>query len=140
MKREISAAVELRAVFNNEDEEFVLEGWAASYNSLSPDLGGFRERIAPGAFSRSLKTNADVRFLLNHNPDVVLGRTASGTLTVKDSPKGLRFRCQLDKNIAQHRDIYAMVKRGDISQCSFAFRVPQNGDLWDEDEENGIRF
>jgi uncharacterized protein len=138
MKPEIrSSAIELRA---DGDEEFVLYGLAASYGALSPDLGGFRELIASSAFKRSLKAKADVRFLLNHNPDVVLGRTASGTLTLKDSPEGLRFRCQLDEDSAQHRDVYTMIKRGDISQCSFAFRVPPNGDVWDEAEENGKRF
>lgn len=142
MKTEIrSYAAELRAVLDeDDDEQFILEGVAASYNSLSADLGGFREQIAPGAFTRSLR-NADVRFLLNHNPDIVLGRTTNKTLTLQDSPKGLRFRCQLDPNNSQHRDVHASVKRGDISQCSFSFTVPANGDKWDQaEEQNGRKF
>jgi HK97 family phage prohead protease len=112
--------------------EFALVGFAATYNSWSKDLGGFREQIAPGAFKRSIQQKADVKALFNHAPDHILGRTKSGTLTLEDSPKGLRFRCQLDRNSQKHQDIHAAVLRGDIDECSFAFTVPKGGDSWTE--------
>lgn len=117
--------VELRAA-----ADFCLEGIAASYNTLSQDLGGFKERIAPGAFTRSLKSKPDVKCLVNHDASRVLGRTKSGTLTLKDTSDGLWFRCELDKKQQSHNDIYAAIKRGDISECSFAFTVAPNGDTW----------
>jgi HK97 family phage prohead protease len=112
--------------------DFALEGRAASYNVRSQNLGGFVETIAPGAFTKSLNANPDVKCTFNHDPNHVLGRTKSGTLTLTDSAGGLDFRCQLDKTNSYHRDIYASVKRGDVDQCSFAFTVPDGGDELEE--------
>jgi HK97 family phage prohead protease len=117
------------------DSKFQIVGTAAAYNTLSADLGGFKETIKPGAFTRTLKSNPDVKCLLNHNPNTVLGRTRSGTLTLADSRNGLRFLCQLDASSQGHRDLYASVKRGDISECSFAFAVNANGEEWDQVQE-----
>jgi HK97 family phage prohead protease len=121
-------------------EDFVLEGTAVSYDCLSQDVGGFFERIMPGAFTRSLKAGQDTKCLLNHDANVVLGRTKSGTLQLQDTPTGLRFRCQLDRNNSTHRDIYASVKRKDLSECSFAFVIAPGGDTFDEVTQNGKRF
>jgi uncharacterized protein len=115
-------ATALRIAPNSAD--FKLEGTACSYNALSKDLGGFVECIAPGAFSRSLANkNQDVVCTFNHNNDIILGRLQNRTLTLKDSPYSLDFSCQLDPNQTTHRDLYSSVKRGDISECSFAFAV-----------------
>jgi Escherichia/Staphylococcus phage prohead protease len=132
-------ALNLRA---DDAKEFALSGVAASYDCLSEDLGGFKERIARGAFSRSLKDNDDVVCLLNHDQNHVLGRVKSGTLNLFDTAKGLSFKVMLDPESANHRDIYQMVKRGDINQCSFAFTVPDGGDAWDEasDASTGHKF
>ncbi len=112
--------------------DFAIEGTAASYNVLSNDLGGFREKIAPGAFDLSLSSpDSDVRCLVNHDPSLILGRTRSGTLKVWADSTGLQFRCQLDKSNSAHQSAFASIKRGDLSECSFAFTVPDDGDSWD---------
>lgn len=123
---------QLRAVFNEDEEEFALEGTAVSYDCLSGDVGGFFERIMPGSFARSLRSGADVKCLLNHDPNHVLGRSQSGTLALHDETDGLKFRCQLDRNNSTHQNVHAMVKRGDLNECSFAFVVPSGGDQFDE--------
>lgn len=125
IKIEKRALTELRAA-----GEFALAGVAACYNTNSHDLGGYLERIAPGAFTRSLKERADVVATFNHDPSKVLGRTKSGTLTLSDSTAGLVWYCQLDKTNSDHANIYASVKRGDVSQCSFAFSIAKNGERW----------
>jgi Escherichia/Staphylococcus phage prohead protease len=139
---------ELRAVGGGgigAGDEFALVGYAAKFDSWSKDLGQFKEKIQPGAFSRSIKQNADVKALFNHAPDNVLGRTKSGTLVLNEDANGLCFRCQLNPRSQYHRDLYESVKRGDISECSFAFTVPVGGDLWttgtdaDTGKEIGLR-
>jgi Escherichia/Staphylococcus phage prohead protease len=76
----------------------------------------------------------DVRCLVNHEADLVLGRTTSGTLELEEDSVGLRFRCELpDTQYA--RDYYTIIGRGDISQCSFSFSINKESQEWDE---NGV--
>jgi uncharacterized protein len=120
-------------------DEFALTGYAATFNSWSKNLGGFRELLMPGAFDRSLKGKPDVKCLFNHAPDNILGRTKSGTLVLSTDAKGLKFRCELNRGSQYHRDVYEAVKRGDIDECSFAFTVTKEGQSWEEgrDTETG---
>ena len=116
-----------------------LTGYAARFNTKSHPLpGGFTETIAPGAFRRSLANGDDVVCTFNHSSDHVLGRTKSGTLRLAEDDKGLKFRCQLDKNQTAHRDLHSAIKRGDIADCSFAFTV-DGDDFNDGTDENGER-
>lgn len=147
-KRILTAHTALRA--ESQGDELVLRGYAARFNVLSHPLNppaagcarpmGFREKIQPGAFKRSLAAGDDVICTFNHDTNKVLGRVRSGTLKLAEDDKGLAFRCQLDKNQQAHRDLHASVKRGDISDCSFAFSVPDGGDDFsDGKDENGQR-
>jgi HK97 family phage prohead protease len=107
-----------------------VHGYAAVYGVLSEDLGGYRERIAPGAFAGVL--DADVRALLNHDANEVLGRTKSGTLRLFDEQRGLRFELDLpDSPLGQN--VREAVRRGDIDGASFRFVVG------DEDNEGEVR-
>jgi len=136
----IFAGQEVRA--GESGDEMALVGYCATFNTLSHDLGGFKEQIAPPAFDRAMRDKHDVRFLLNHDPNKILGRTSAGTLHLATDAKGLLFRCQLDPNQQWHRDLWQSVKRGDITQCSFCFRVPgPECEKWDEaTDDRGQRF
>ena len=135
MKVEIRFVQELRT--ESQGDEMALVGYASLFNSESKDLGGFRETVAPGAFTRSLKDGADVHCLRNHDANCVLGRTKNKTLTLEQDERGLKFRCALDPNQQSHRDLHASVKRGDIDECSFAFTVGKDGQDWQEKKTDG---
>lgn len=111
---------ELRA--DSMGDEPALVGYAAVHNSESQDLGGFKEVCAPGCFDRSLRDGNDVKFLVNHNPDTIMGRVGNKTLQLWTDSRGLKFRVVLPKTQAA-RDLYESVKRQDMCQCSFAFTV-----------------
>jgi|YNPMSStandDraft_1061717.scaffolds.fasta_scaffold00175_9 hypothetical protein len=122
---------ELRAEVS-ESEPVTLTGYAAVFNRWSEDLGGFREMILPGAFTETIK-NADVRALINHDPNLVLGRTVSGTLKLEEDEIGLRAEIKLP-NTQYANDLVLMMKRGDINQMSFGFSVSESGDRWYEED------
>jgi HK97 family phage prohead protease len=127
------AGVEVRA---GEGVPPVIVGHAAVYNRWSEDLGGFRERVLPGAFTKSL-VDGDVRALFNHDPNFLLGRTKSGTLTLSDEAKGLHFEATPPDTQTIRDLVLEPMKRGDVDQCSFAFSVPAGGDSWREPMQPG---
>ncbi|MDP8928666.1 MAG: HK97 family phage prohead protease [Actinomycetota bacterium] len=98
-----------------------LVGYAAVFNRLSANLGGFVEQVAPGAFTKTIQ-EADVRHLLNHDSNVVLGRNRAGTLRLAEDTTGLHYEVDLPATQAA-RDLAESVERGDITGSSFAFRV-----------------
>lgn len=111
-----------------------IRGYAALYDTLSVNLGGFRERIEPGAFEGRL--NDDVRALVNHDPSLILGRTRSGTLSLSLDNRGLIYEVDPLPDTRTAHDLAESVGRGDIDQSSFAFTVEE--DEWDEDDEGRI--
>lgn len=134
-RRYLTAGLEVRAAAADSDEPAKLCGYAAKFNTRSENLGGFREIILPGAFDDVLKD--DVRALLNHDYNLILGRTLSGTLRILQDTVGLYYECTLPDTQAA-RDLAVSIARGDISQSSFSFRLAAGGDSWDEDEEGVI--
>ena len=103
-----------------DEDAGTITGYAALFNSET-DLGWEREMIAPGAFGRSMRNGADVRALFNHDPNIVLGRNTAGTLDLTEDDRGLAYIIHLP-DTEQARAIREGIKRGDISQSSFAFR------------------
>ena len=117
------------------DKESRIEGYAAVFDELSEPLFGFREKIEKGAFKKTVKED-DVRMLFNHDPNYVMGRSKSGTLSLKEDERGLRFVC-IPPNAQWVREmVIEPIKRGDISQCSFQFQVLE--DAWDDRDSSNI--
>ena len=132
LETRVFSASELRLVKPSDDGPARFEGYAAVFNKLSEDLGGFRERIKPKAFSKAIK-NSDTRALFNHDSNYVLGRSTSKTLELKEDSKGLKFSC-VPPDTSWARDLLVSVDRGDISQCSFGFTLAKGGDEWVEEK------
>ena len=105
-----------------------LSGYAAVFHDSSVPLP-FKEKIAPGAFRKTLSETPDVRLLVNHE-GLPLARTKNGTLRLEEDDRGLRFDADL-ADTQEGRDIYTLVERGDVDQMSFAFRVIRQ--KWNDD-------
>jgi len=108
------------------DDSLVVEGYASNFD-VEYDLGYFKESVARGAFDDVLED--DVRFLLNHT-GAPLARTTNGTLELSIDETGLKYRAAL-ADTQDGRDLYKLIKRGDITQSSFAFTIDK--DEWSED-------
>lgn len=121
------ADLEIRA----EGDGMTFQGYAAVFNSDSEDLGGFRERIQPGAFTRTLKRDRNIRMFLNHNTDTLLATTGAGTLRLSEDEKGLAVSADLPDTTAG-RDLATLLRRGDVNSMSFGFQVVK--DEWAQDD------
>jgi HK97 family phage prohead protease len=108
---------ELRAV--NFDEQLRIIGYAAVFEVLSEDMGGWKEIILPGTFTKTIGED-DVRGLINHDPNLILGRTASETLDLAEDDVGLRYEIAPAKT-RYAEDLVLSMDRGDVDQSSFAF-------------------
>lgn len=103
-----------------------LTGYAAVFNRETVIGDFFRETIEPGAFRSAVKAD-DVRGLFNHDPNMVLGRTSSGTMRLEEDETGLRYVID-PPDTTLGRDVMALVSRGDITGSSFGFTVKR--DSW----------
>ena len=104
--------------------EGLITGHAAVFDRETNIGGMFREVIRPGAFSAALLRRDDVRALFNHDPNFVLGRTSAGTLRLSQDERGLKY--EIDPPTATWvRDLRESIKRGDVRESSFAFRIHQ---------------
>ena len=111
-----------------EDGTMRMAGYAAVFNEPSVPLP-FIEKIAPGAFRKTLSETPDVRLLVNHE-GLPMARTKNGTMRLTEDAKGLYFEAEL-ANTQEARDLYTLVERGDVDQMSFAFRVIRQN--WNKD-------
>jgi HK97 family phage prohead protease len=114
-----------------EDGTRIIRGHGSVFNSLSEDLGGFREIIHTGAFDEALG-KSDIRCLINHDANLILGRNTSGTLEVGIDEAGLSYSCKLP-DTSYARDLSVSLDRGDITQSSFAFTMDweREGETYD---------
>lgn len=121
-RRFFPTVLELR----EEGEAKYFEGAGVTFGAVA-DLGWFTEEISPGAFDEVMQD--DVRGLFNHDPNVILGRNKSGTMQLTVDGKEARYKILYNPNDPDHVRVMEKVKRGDISQSSFAFSVKD--DKWE---------
>jgi len=95
-------------------------GYAAVFNRMSENLGGFREKIAPTFFNQSRSQGfPGVVCRYNHEDSFLLGTTRSGTLRLSVTDIGLDYAVDLPECRA---DIYELTQREDLRHSSFAFQ------------------
>ena len=125
---------EVRAIATD-DGSLRIGGYAAQFNQEATGLN-FREMIAPGAFTRSLASDAPVFLLVNHDTDQLpLASTQGGTLVLSEDSVGLRMDAVLDPSNPRAAELASALTRGDVDKMSFAFTVAPDG----ESREAGLR-
>lgn len=115
--------IEIRALEKAEDGEMILEGKAIVYGDktklFTMDKTDYFEIIEKGCLVGA--DMSDVFLKYNHSDTVmVLARTKNGTLSITDMDDAAHVRARL-ANTSAGKDLYELVKRGDIDKMSFAF-------------------
>ncbi|MDP4207672.1 MAG: HK97 family phage prohead protease [Bacteroidota bacterium] len=124
-RRYISGTVSIEKRANGSNTRNV-SGYAATFNNLSKDLGGFQERIDPGFFKGV--DFSDVVCLFNHDKNFILARTSSRTLKLSIDNTGLKYAFEAPATSAGN-DLLVNIANRDVSGSSFAFIVEK--DSWD---------
>jgi len=120
-----------------QDGQMIVEGYALKFNSLSQSFGNWREVIDPHALDNC--DMSDVRCLVNHDTTLILGRNTSDTLELNVDDVGLYFRCIMP-DTTYAKDLFEVLKRGDVNQMSFGFFLAPQGDSLSKDPENSGMF
>ena len=107
-----------------------IEGYVARFNEEAVIGGEFRERLAPGAFKRTLREYPDVVMLLDHDSGRVLGRTSAGSLALSEDSVGLKFSLTPDSTTPEGQSAIGTVGRGEVRGCSFGFFI--DAEEWEE--------
>jgi HK97 family phage prohead protease len=134
IERRAFQVIEFRAE-GGDGKPVMIYGHAAVFNQPADSGWGWVEQVAPGAFTRAIKED-DVRALKNHNPDWILGRTKSKTLTLREDSKGLYFEVEVP-DTTYATDLVTSMRRGDIDQMSFQFRSLKT--QWDFGQDPPLR-
>lgn len=132
-RRILSAEVTTRSTGENRR---TIVGYAYTFGARSEDLGGFRETIANGAGRESIGRD-DVRALVNHDANLILGRNRAGTLKLSEDSTGLHYEIVADERQSYVQDLLISLERGDVTQSSFGFQVPPDGDNLIQDSDGG---
>lgn len=136
--RYLPAKIEVRSTEGEgESQTQTIGGYVVKFNQRSQLIWGeFYERVAKGAFSRSLSENV-IKAFWNHRSDFVLGSTKPGTLRLLEDEVGLSFEIDLPNN-TWGNDAFESVRRGDVDGVSFGFYVRSNGDAWEYIKEEDV--
>ncbi|MEI6565958.1 MAG: HK97 family phage prohead protease [Verrucomicrobiota bacterium] len=130
----ITMNAEVRAV-PSKDGALKIAGYAATFDTEADNLN-FREKIAPGAFTRSLEGSDPIFLLINHQADQLpLASTQSGTLKLTQDAVGLRMEADLDAKNPRAQELASALTRGDVNKMSFAFSINPGGEV----REAGVR-
>lgn len=115
----------------DQDGKKVIAGYFAVFNSETELWSGAYETISPEAFDDTLGN--DIRALTNHDATLVLGRNKVGTLRLSTDSHGLWGEVIINERDVDALNLYERVKRGDVDQCSFGFRILKEDTEWRDD-------
>ncbi len=128
--RTYSNKLDTRAVKREGYLPFGLQGYAAVYGSESRDMGGWKEVLVRGAFTKSLAKKLDVRLLAQHDTALVLARESAGNLTLREDAEGLWFEADL-VDTSLNRDVLASVRAKNLDAMSFGMPMSSVQTKWE---------
>lgn len=135
-RRTLSTGLEFRDVTDKPGTIAELNGRAVVYQSLSVEMFGFREMFSPGAFTECLaRADTDLRALVDHQSQKILGRQSAGTLRITDTAGALLAAIDVP-DVSYGRDAVVSVKRRDIGGMSFSF--DEQEDTWEFNADKSI--
>ena len=108
-----------------------IEGYFAVFGENYELWPGATESVAPEAFDGTLA--GDIRALIDHQTNLVLGRTKAGTLELRTDSHGLWGKVTINENDTDAMNLYERVKRGDVDQCSFGFDIESEDTDYSDD-------
>ncbi|HAT4314970.1 HK97 family phage prohead protease [Clostridium perfringens] len=126
-------ATDLETRTEENSNERIISGYINKFNSRSQYMG-FYEEVAKGAFDKTLADGHNIYAMYNHNSDMILGSTRSGSLRLNVDNIGLHFELRINPNISYASDIAELVKSGDLEGCSFGFWVTDDEWTYTEDK------
>jgi HK97 family phage prohead protease len=114
-------------------------GDAIRFGEPSENLGGFIEYVSPDCEIGG----DDVRHLINHDANLVLGRTTAGTTQLERRGDAIGVVTDMP-DTSYARDLAVSIERGDVDQMSFGFRIVKRadgspGDSWDWSVKPAVR-
>ena len=98
-----------------------ITGYFSVFDGVYEIGPGMTESVDRHAFDNTV--GGDIRALINHNSDMVLGRTKAHTLELRIDEHGLWGDILINPNDQDAMNLYERVRRGDVDQCSFGFRI-----------------
>ena len=124
------------SIDDSQDQKMLIQGYAIRFNEPAVfkfDGVEYREVIDPRALDKT--DMKDIPLKYNHSDNVmVMARTRNKTLQLIKDEEGLRILADL-ANTTAGRDLYELIKRGDVDKMSFAFTVAKD----DYDRETRTR-
>jgi HK97 family phage prohead protease len=132
------AHYEFRAPVDIQQDGRTIFGYASVFNSLSQDLGGFKEIVKPGAFTRTLADGLEKFCLWSHDQKYILGAISNNTLILREDHKGLYFEATIPENVWYAQGVANLLIQKYIKKCSFGFRCYENGSSWLEDKSGAV--
>lgn len=138
IQRAVDTKLETREEVKGDRGLKTISGYFVKFNSETQLWDDVYEEISPEAFSTDT-LQGDVRALINHDTTLVLGRTRSNTLKLSTDATGLYGTIVINENDTDAMNLYERVKRGDVSQCSFGFRILKE-DMQEDKISGTVKF
>lgn len=141
---EQNMSIEFRSApvsFTDAGDGYTYRGHIALFDSPSSPALGFTEVIKRGAFSKSLSAATrgewEVKAYQDHKPELFLGSTKTGTVSLQEDERGLFAEIRLNPDVTYASDLAANLKRdGAAMGASFGFTIPAKGERWSDDGAN----